>query len=174
MQEKSLKAYLETITNIAVLLVSILVVGVFAWSYLKSVPKTQFQSGLQIGQPFAPLARNELNASPQTLLVALNSKCLYCNESIPFYKQLIETQSRNRSTRVVTLFPEAEDVVKPYLLQHQLNVTAIPSVDFKAANIIATPALILVDSNGTILDFWIGKLPQETEQQVIKAISKSE
>ncbi|HEV7376818.1 MAG TPA: hypothetical protein VGN95_19035 [Pyrinomonadaceae bacterium] len=171
MQENNLKTYLETVTNIAVLLASILVLSVLAWGYLKPIPKTQFQAGLQIGQHFAPLTGIDYKDSPRTLLVALNSKCIHCDESISFYKRIVEAQRQDGPVRVMALFSEPEAVVKPFLLQHQLDVTAAPSVDFNTAKIAATPTLILVDRNGAVLDFWIGTLSQETEQQVMKAIN---
>jgi hypothetical protein len=122
MQEDRLKSYLETATNIMVLAVSILVLGILAWSYLRPTPKTKFQSGLQIGQRFAPLSGIEFRDYPQTLLVALNSKCTYCSESIPFYKQIINLQYANRFTRIVALSSETEDIIKPYLLNNQINM----------------------------------------------------
>lgn len=124
MQENKLKSYLETATNIMVLAVSILVLGIFAWSYLKPTLKTQLQPGLQIGQRFAPLSGIEFGDSPQTLLVAINSKCIYCNESISFYKQIIDLQGSNRF-RVVALSSETEDIVKPYLLSNQVSIMAL-------------------------------------------------
>jgi hypothetical protein len=160
--------------NIAVILVSILVLSIWAWSYLKPIPKTQFQAALQIEQHFAPLTGIDYKDSPRTLLVALNSKCIHCNESISFYKRIVESQRQGGSARVIALFSEPEAVVKPYLLQNQLDVIAAPSVDFNTANITATPTLVLVDRNGDILDFWIRKLSQETEQQVMKAITMTE
>jgi hypothetical protein len=55
-----------------------------------------------------------------------------------------------------------------------MNLNAVAGVDFKALSLVATPAMILVDKNGKVLDFWIGKLSKDAEQQVTKAISPPE
>ncbi len=172
-QEHKLKSYLETVTSIAVLLVSILIISVFTTSFFVNNPKLQFQSGLQKGYPLTQPQTVIYSHSPRTLLIAVNTKCGYCNASIPFYKQLAESQHDNRTTHIVAVSTEPEDVLKQFLSQNQLDITAVPSVNFSDYNIMGTPTLILVNSNGQILDFWTGKLSQETEQQVLKAVKPS-
>jgi hypothetical protein len=51
------------------------------------------------------------------------------------------------------------------------DLERIAGADFGALNISGTPTAILIDDNGTVRDFWIGKLPQDQERQVIQAVS---
>ena len=102
----------------------------------------------------------------------MNTRCGYCNESIPFYKQLVEAQqSSDQNVRLVAVLPNSEVEVKQYMQQQQLNISTVPKVNLQTLKVAGTPTIILVDNGGRVLDFWVGKLPQDSEQQVIKIIS---
>lgn len=171
MSPSKIKSYLETATNIAVLSVSLLILSVFAWSFILQGSKPKFQGGLQKGKPAAALPGVDYSRSPQTLLIAMNSACSYCAESMPFYRRIAEVQRENKTTHVLAISTEAGDVLKQYLIQNQLALDAVPSVDFNAYRVASTPTIILVDRHGAILDFWIGKIPQDIEQQVLRALT---
>ncbi|OLE55485.1 MAG: hypothetical protein AUG51_03235 [Acidobacteria bacterium 13_1_20CM_3_53_8] len=171
MQESKIRAYLETATNIAVLAVSILILSLLAVSFFSKGSKTEFNSGLQKGKQFAQLPAVDYSASRQTLVIALSSKCGYCRESLPFYKQVAESQGNNKITRILALSPETKQVADQFLEQNQLSLEAIPSVELNAYSIDATPTIILLDSKGIIIDFWVGKLPERVEQQILDAIN---
>ncbi|HEX8174114.1 MAG TPA: thioredoxin-like domain-containing protein [Pyrinomonadaceae bacterium] len=174
MEESKLKKYLEVTTNVAVLLVAVAVLSALAWGYFVHNQKPQFQSGFQRGQSFAQLPTVSYNSAPQTLLIAMSTTCHYCSESIPFYKQLAEAQqSSGNAIHIVAVFPNSENEVKQYIQQSQLNVDTVAETDFKALNVAGTPTLLLIDKDGKILDFWVGKLSKDNEQQVIKAINGS-
>jgi hypothetical protein len=51
-------------------------------------------------------------------------------------------------------------------------VTAVPELSSSILNVTGTPTLILADSSGRVLDFWVGKLSREEEQQVIAAVER--
>jgi thioredoxin-related protein len=101
----------------------------------------------------------------------MNTGCRFCTDSIPFYNQMKAQQSILKGTRIVAIFPNSKDEVEKYARQRQLNIASVAEVDFQPLGIPATPSLILVDGNGKVLDFWIGKLSKEDEQQAINAIS---
>lgn len=172
MNQVKLKGYLEVATNIAVLLVALAVLGTFAWNYFGRTPAPQLQTGFQKGQTFAQVPGVSYESSPQTLLIAMSTNCHYCTESLPFYKQLVEAQRANgQATHIVAVFPNPEAEVRQYVQQNNLDLKTIAGVDFGALNISGTPTAILIDENGKVRDFWIGRLPQEQEQQVIQAVS---
>lgn len=103
----------------------------------------------------------------------MSATCHYCKESLPFYKQLADAQQQSgRATHIVAIFPNSENDIKQYVQENQLHLETIAGVNFKALNISSTPTMLLVDRDGKILDFWVGKLSKNDEQQVI--ISTSE
>jgi hypothetical protein len=171
LNQAKLKSYLEVATNIAVLLVALAVLGTFAWNYFGRTPAPQLQAGFQKGQTFAQVPGVSYESAPQTLLIAMSTRCHYCTESLPFYKQLVEGQRANgQATHVVAVFPNPEAEVKQYVQQNNLDLETIAGVDFGALNISGTPTAFMVDSSGKVRDFWLGKLPQDKEQQIIKAV----
>lgn len=173
LNQAKLKSYLEVVTNIAVLLVALAVLGTFAWNYFRRSPTPQLRAGFQMGQSFAQVPGVSYESSPQTLLIAMSTRCHYCTKSLPFYKQLIEAQRTNsQATHVVAVFPNPEAEVRQYVQQNNLNLETIAGLDFGALNISGTSTAILIDNDGKVRDFWIGKLLQDQEQQVIKAVSK--
>ncbi len=46
----------------------------------------------------------------------------------------------------------------------------LAAIDLNGLKVSATPTLILVDSTGKVLDFWVGKLSEENQQGVMKSI----
>jgi len=92
LNDPKLKNYLEATTNVAVILVAIVVLSAFAWNFLKRGQQMKIQAGLQRGQKLSELPIVTNDNATQTLLVAMNTSCHYCNESVPFYNQLAEIQ----------------------------------------------------------------------------------
>lgn len=169
------KSYLEVITSIAVLIVSAVVLATFALNYYRARwPPTQLQAGLQKGVALPPLQALNYSDSPQTLLVALNTRCEYCTASVPFYNQLAELQrNNNKGIKIVALFPNPADEVSQYVAQKKLELIAIAAPDVGGLGLYGTPTMILVDNQGRVIDFWIGKLSPNVEQEVIGRLSNN-
>jgi thioredoxin-related protein len=173
MEQAKWKHHLEVATNVAVLLAAMLLISTFVWNYLARTQKPKLQAGFQKGQSLTRLPAINYSSSPQTLLIAISTTCHYCKESLPFYKQLADAQQqRGRATHIVALFPNSENDVQQYVQQNQLNLETIAGANFKALNISSTPTMLLVDKDGKILDFWVGKLSKNDEQQVIMSASE--
>ena len=175
MVQEKWESRLEVATNVAVLLAAVVVLATFARSYFAEHPKPQLEVGIQKGQAFAPVPGIDYGSSPRTLLIAMSTKCHYCAESLPFYKQLAEAQQADgKAARIVAVFPNADVEVKQYIRENNLNLETVSGVDFRALNIAGTPTAVLIDSSGGVRDFWVGKLPQEIERQVIEALSEQD
>lgn len=175
MSEKSkARSYLEVATNVAVLLAAIAVLASLAAMYFRPTAGPKLQIGLQKGETLALIPGFNFNESDRSLLLVMSTRCVYCDESVPFYKQLTGAQQvGNQGVRVVAVLPNSEEEVGQYMQQKQLQIAAVPSADLKTLKVAGTPTLILVDSGGRVIDFWVGKLSQDTEQQVLKVISGS-
>jgi hypothetical protein len=62
--------------------------------------------------------------------------------------------------------------VEQYKERNQLDVESVAALNYNALNVNGTPTLILVDSTGRVLEFWVGKLSQEEERQVMEAVGR--
>jgi hypothetical protein len=166
-----IKPHLETASTIAVMIAALVVSGVFLLSYLK--PKTKpmptLKAGFEKGQRLPPIPGISYGDAPKTLVIALNTNCRFCSESVPFYNRLAEAQRSNKTpVRILTVFPNSEHEVQQYTQEHQFALTSKSAVSLQSLNIDATPTMILLDRNGTIVDFWVGKLSESAEEQVVK------
>lgn len=169
-ETSKLKSRLEVATNISVLLVSLLVLTTYLWAYYASKAAPQPAAGLQRGKTIVQLPKDIFDESSKALLLALNTNCGYCTESVPFYNQLAKDQQVAGDPKITALFPNSASEVERFAQANGLKVKAISSVNFGGLNVSATPTLILVDRDGKIIDFWIGKLSEEGQQEVLRAI----
>jgi thiol-disulfide isomerase/thioredoxin len=163
------REYLETATNLTVLSVVLLIAGIFVFGFFSQVAAPDLQKGLQKGEAFAELQSFDYGESSRTLIVAINSQCGYCNESIPFYKRVMAA-ARGKNVRMVAVSEEGELAVKGYLDRSQLTVDVKAVTSLAAYGVATTPTVILVDDKGVVLDFWVGKVSAETERQIAEAL----
>jgi hypothetical protein len=173
MQASQFRTYLETTTNIAVLLVALALLGNIAWVHLgKQQPALRAEGGLRKGSAFSLIPGIDYGKSSQTLVIALSSRCDHCDESIPFFKRLMEANiGRSDSTSIVAVFPEKAEEVWSYITQQELNINTIPGINYKALNIPGTPGAVLISSEGKILNFWIGTPSKDAEKEIMEAIT---
>ena len=173
MEKQRFKYYLEIATNVAVLIVAILIIATFVKSYyaVRSLP--QLQSGLQKGMSIKQLPGINYDDASQTLLVVMNTKCHFCSESVPFYKQLEQQSQESKSSRIVAVFPNSKEEAEQYMKDKGLSLTTVAGINLSELNLAGTPTLILVDNKGMVQDFWAGKLPENTEKQVFQALGGS-
>ena len=172
MKDLKLKSYLEVGTNVAVLLVALLVLGNFAWVHFAEKPALGIQAGLRKGDAFPIIPGVAYDKSSQTLVLAMSSKCEHCNESIPFFRQLLEANlEKSDGTRIVAVFPERPEEVWRYISEQQLSVNTIPGINFKALNLPGTPSAVLISNEGKVLNFWIGKPSKDAEKEMLDSVT---
>jgi hypothetical protein len=123
----------------------------------------RYQSGEKIGviPGFDP------NGSERTLILFLRSGCVYCTQSMDFYKRLAAIPGR---PRLVVMGPEPEQTLRDYIKQYGLTADQVLTVLPPAVKFRGTPGLALIRADGTVEAAWLGKLEDEREQTVIKAL----
>ena len=171
MSRKILIKRLEVATNIAVLLVAVALLAALATTWLKPSPAPVYETGLRQGATVQPIPSIQFSAATRTLLLVLSTKCGYCEQSLPFYKRLIqENSTAANQVRIVGLFSNSEAEVDEYKKRNSLALTTVANVDPGTFQVTGTPTLILVDAQGKVKDLWIGKLSTSDEQQVLGTI----
>lgn len=167
-----MKSFLERTTNIAVLFVALIFIGVLAASFWGAQTETkQLTAGLQKYQTLPQVPGIDYKNTSQTLLIAMNSDCDFCQESLPFYNRLaVLKQEKGNNIKLLAIFPNTRIEVEGYVKQHQLNLDTVAEVSLDTISVPGPPAIVLVDGAGRVLNFWIGKLAKDSEQEVIKAL----
>lgn len=116
-----------------------------------------------------PVSQKDWSSSRKTLVLYLSTTCHFCRESSPFYRQLVDKAKQDPNVRIVAIFPEGEDSAKDLLKKEGVQIDEVYSGSLESIGVIATPTIMLVNQDGTITDSWLGKLPAEKENDVVKA-----
>jgi len=162
-----LKHALETATNIAVLLAAILVAAYFGLLFLRG----DFQrspNGPREGTRLPSLTGYDLARHEQTLILALQTDCSYCEASLPFYRQLAAAAARDDcGTGLLAVFPEEDQDVADFVDGNDLRVPTLAGVSLSSLGVAGTPTLMLVDAAGTVRGVWVGSLQSDDERKVL-------
>ena len=163
-----MKHKIEAAANIIVIVFAVLVGSVFLKDRFSTVAPES--NAVKAGDKLPNLYGWEWGEHDQTLVLALRKGCHFCEDSVPFYQRLSTQQGRPNSN-IVAVFPETADTVKEVVQSEGLGVHALAGVPLERLKIDATPTLLLVDRNGTILKAWIGMLSPREELEVMKAVT---
>lgn len=160
-----LKQKVEFLANVAIIVVAVAVCAVLFRQY--AFPAAGPESPRPAVGSKVELPGVDLSSGGKTLLVVLQEGCRFCTESGPFYQRLArEVAARARGVKVVAVLPQDPDEGRRYL-----STLGVPDVEVKQASLTAlgvggTPTLIMV-SDGTVSDVWVGKLDAAEESQVL-------
>jgi thioredoxin-related protein len=164
------RRFLNVATDASLLLGSI-VAAIFligrAFAPGSAAPKPVYAPNERLEQAL-PVA---LQPTERALVIAVDSRCAYCNKSMPFYKRLQEAHPAN--TKIVFVGKEQASTLRAYLTQHALQPEAIATVPRDFLKMSLTPFMLLVDANGRVLENWPGYLDESQESIVFRALAKT-
>jgi len=112
----------------------------------------------------------QLNKSNKTLILITASTCHFCSESMPFYRRLSE-KAKSAGTRIVAVSAEDINVNREYLLSNSVPVELVASITKSGIVSAGTPTLLLVRSDGKVINSWRGRLDEPGERQVFGALA---
>jgi hypothetical protein len=173
MNRATLRHTLEVTTNLAVLAVCITIaVALLRGRHTPQQVQGPTESRLAKGYVFPTIENVNYDATERTLVLALNTQCKFCRESLPFYRRLLSTQGHSdRSNQIAVIFPNTDSEVWEFVQQAQLSVHAVAGQDFAKFQISGTPTLVLVGRDGKVRGLWAGELSEAGEKEVISAIA---
>lgn len=169
---EKLQSKLETLANIAIIVVAILIVGVIVQRYF-------FPSKTEGGsneQPPGPSLGSKINLpdldwsqQPQTVLIVLQKDCIYCTESAPFYQRLLK-DGAGKNVKFIAVLPHPKGISQIYLSDLGISGLEIRESTLQFLDVRGTPTLIVVNDKGEVVNSWTGKLRPEREQEVYKQL----
>jgi hypothetical protein len=89
---------------------------------------------------------------------------------LPFYRKLAAA-ARRAGTRIVAVTPEPPPINRAFLETNGVPVDASLSAQQSGVVVAQTPLLILVRSDGSIIDSWVGALDSANEARVLRMAS---
>jgi hypothetical protein len=170
----ALSKRVELLTNIAIIIVAILLVIVIArrFVFTNHTPVQQAAShpshpslGTKLSLPDVDWSKSD-----KTLLLVLSQGCKYCDESASFYQRLVQEQARRKSFRLVAVLPQPDTDGRRYLNNLNVFIDEIKQLSPSAVGVRGTPTLLLVSSTGILTDAWVGKLSPEEEIEVLSRL----
>lgn len=169
---KDLTKKVELLANLAIIVVAALLAFVLVSRYL--LPSEQKAGGAEAAQVKAGMKLSlpgvDWGQSNRTLLLVLSTTCHFCSESAPFYQRLAQEKSKHGDVRLVAVLPQGIEEAQKYLADHGIAVDQVRQSIPGAPYAKGTPTLILVDSTGSVVASWVGKLPAEKEAEVLSRI----
>jgi hypothetical protein len=163
----SLSKRIEIGANIAIIAVAALLGLVLIKNYLVADRQEQtdpVESGNQAKNTRIVLPDVDWQGNGQTLVLAVSSTCHFCTESGVFYQQLVRNQGK---TRLVAVLPQSVKEGKRYFETLGVGIDEIRQSSLSAINVTGTPTLMLVNSDGVVVESWVGKLRAEQEAEVL-------
>jgi thioredoxin-related protein len=161
----------ELIANILIIFVALTIGSVLIKKYffpqtvISNQQRMEIEKGTKISLP-------DVNWSQQskTLILVLQTDCHFCNESIPFYKRLLQSIP-NKDLKIMAVFPTSVEKSRLHLEEFGINNIEVKQSSLSSLKVVGTPTLILINKNGDVIDSWVGKLSIDDETEVINEVN---
>ncbi len=158
---------IETLANVAIILVACVLCFVVIHRYYFSAPNQvkSVELGSKLVAPGVDWA-----AAERTLVVAISTTCHYCSESAGFYQRLAAQSKQAKNVHLMAVLPQGTAEAREHLTKEGVEIADVRQMPLAQIHVLGTPTLILVDRAGTVKSVWVGKLPHNTEDEVVKAV----
>jgi hypothetical protein len=111
-------------------------------------------------------------SAPVSVLLQISSACHFCNDSMPFYRQLMATrESSAAKVPVIVASADAVAVMQRHLADQQLNVDKVLHSRLPDFGSI-TPTVYIVDSKGLVRRVFIGELDPSGEKELLSIVQR--
>lgn len=166
-----MKTRLEAIANVTVILVALVVSYVVLGRYVSEYRTRPVAAGDRL----AAIPNLDWAQHRHTLVLVLNTGCHFCEQSVPFYQRLADTQeSGGGELEIVAVFPNEADMVRQFMTREDLRIRSVSAAPLEKLRVNATPTVILVDDKGRVERSWIGFLGPAEELDLVEFAFGSE
>jgi thiol-disulfide isomerase/thioredoxin len=166
-----MKAKLEAVANVTVIVVALAVGYVVLKGRVSGPPMPR---SVALGDRLAQVPGIDWSRHRRTLVLALNSGCHYCQDSVPFYQKLAQAQkSGGNDLEIVAVFPNDSEAVQQLMKAEGLGIRSVPAVPMEKLGVVGFPTLLLVDREGRVERSWDGLLTPRQELEVLNVVSGS-
>ncbi len=170
---------IEIAANFATLIVAVLLSVVLVRNYLiptASSPVLQAWSAparptdvVTVGIDLSKrLSGVNWNRNGRTLVLSLSTRCHFCTESAPFFRQIKKGVGKN--VKVVGVLPEPVAEAELYLNHEGVHVDEVRQIALDTVGVTETPTMLLVNKDGIVTQTWVGKLAPDKQEQALKVI----
>jgi len=159
--------YIDRIANIAV------IVGVVVFLFL--VFRGEFRKSKDLREPPSNLVGEtvrlpgvQIPRDRDSLFLAVSTTCHFCEESMPFYKQIVD-KSRGR-INIVAVLPQPQQEAERYMQSRGVEANQVVSANLDAMGVRGTPTVLLVDGSGKVKHAWTGRLDEKGQKDLLEIV----
>lgn len=163
------KVLLEWVTTLAVLVAAV-GVGWSVWADGGRRTAAPSKAPYARGEKFVVPAGVSLEPGQRSILIFVRSGCIYCKQSMPFYRELMGGKMQ---ARLIVLGAESKETLATYCASYGLSPDSIASVPMGATKFAVTPTLVVVEPDGTVVDAWTGELDRSRQAEVKRSVGAS-
>ena len=161
-------------TNLAMVLACLAVVGDIAYRDLgpgHAAVAARRPPELKPGDAFPSIAGFQQESGKAALLLVVRSSCGFCNQSIPFYQHLVqEAREKHAGLQLVGVCLESSEACAEYFKTNKVGVDVTIGAPTGLPKIAGTPTIVMLDPKGRVKSVWVGALPPDGQQDVLKAL----
>ncbi|HST08254.1 MAG TPA: hypothetical protein VLJ83_08775 [Gemmatimonadaceae bacterium] len=113
----------------------------------------------------------DVHNGEQVVLLSVRSTCVFCTQSMPFYRQL--QRDRGASTKLMVVGDESVEKLTEYAARNGLKPDSIATIRPKLLRTSVTPFLVIADSQKRVVGSWVGMLTEHGQKEVIQIARQS-
>jgi len=114
----------------------------------------------------------EWQSAPVSVLLQISSTCHYCNESMPFYRQLMAARSAaSAKVPVIVASADAVAVMQKHLEDQQVSVDKVLHSRLEGFDTV-TPTVYIVDSKGMVKRVFVGELDSSGQKELLSIVQR--
>ncbi len=170
--ERTIQKKIEVAANIAIIVVAVILITVVTRQYL--LPSRGRDQVQRAGAPKGPQRGDAVKLpgvdwlrNGKTILIAVSTNCRFCTQSAPFYQRLV---NEHDDAQLIALVPQTGEEGQAYLEKLGVKIGDVRQISYDSIGVSATPTLILVDSSGKVANAWVGALPPDKENEVVRML----
>ena len=170
---KNLNQKLETISNISVIVLAVLLVCVLVNQFfLAKTPPIIAASRQPTVDPIGQQLHFEnvdWSTNKKTVVLYISNTCKFCELSAPFYQRLVQI-AQQKNVKVIAVFPQSVSEGQQFLSKHSVSGAQVVQEKLDKIGVKGTPTSLLVDEKGVVTDSWTGKLSESKENELLNKL----
>lgn len=164
---------LETATHVFLIALCCLAGGLLVEQRFFSEPDPGTASA-----PANPVGREirlpgaDWQAAPVSVLLQISSTCHFCNDSMPFYRELMAARETSAAkVPVIVASADAVNVIAQHLVDEKVTVDKV--LHSRLAGFAAvTPTVYIVDSKGMVKRVFVGELDSSGQKELLAIVAR--
>lgn len=162
---------LEITTHVFLIGVCCLAGGLLIEQRFFSEPDNESSAPNLVGR-VVKLPGADWQSAPVSVLLQISSTCHYCNESMPFYRQMMAArQAAPAKVPVIVASADAVGVMQQHLADQQVNVDKVLHSRLEGFGTL-TPTVYIVDSKGMVRRVFVGELDASGQKELLSIVQR--